>query len=385
MPRSESAEIASTQSGPHPAPHQAPDRISTLWHPVAAEASLGDAPLACELLGQPLVLWRDAQGGLHAWADRCPHRGARLSLGQVQGNTLQCPYHGWRFAAGRPAMPGSAVEGRCILIPAASDFVPPDSHACTVFEARRAHGLLWVRLALPEDVAAGTDGYWPEPPECVDAQDASGSADAAAGPSNTGWRRVVCGPYAVQTSPGRLIENFLDLSHFGFVHAGWLGDAAHAQVDSGTVHESPHGIVAEGCRAYQPRGFAEGGASPWVDYRYEVHAPFVASLLKRAGQPGGSENRVTLCVQPLQPAQSVAWFVMATRNDPSDDASLRAFQDTVFAQDRPVIESQPPLLPIGLGAGTSSSSPREVHGPADRMSAAYRRLLLRSGIRFGVC
>lgn len=383
MLHSKAAEIAPTPL----VPHQPSDRIGTLWHPVAAEASLGDAPLACELLGQPLVLWRDAQGGLHAWADRCPHRGARLSLGQVQGHALQCPYHGWRFAAG-PAAPGPsmhgrvvkgapvATEGRCVLIPAAPGFVPPDSHACTVFEARSAHGLLWVRLAAPAAVAAGTPAQWAEPPLCV---------DAAAGPSNTDWRRVVCGPYAVQTSPGRLVENFLDLSHFGFVHAGWLGDAAHAQVDSGTVHESPHGIVAEGCRAYQPRGFAEGGVSPWVDYRYEVHAPFVASLLKRAGQPGGSENRVTLCVQPLQPARSVAWFVMATRNDPSDDASLRAFQDTVFAQDRPVVESQPPLLPIGLHAGANSDVPHEVHGPADRMSAAYRRLLLRSGIRFGVC
>ena len=88
---------------------------------------------------------------------------------------------------------------------------------------------------------------------------------------------------------------------------------------------------------------------------------------------------------PWQPARSVAWFVMATRNDPSDDASLRAFQDTVFAQDRPVVESQPPLLPIGLHAGANSDVPHEVHGPADRMSAAYRRLLLRSGIRFGMC
>ena len=56
---------------------------TTLWHPVALASAVQPGPVAVTLLEQPLVLWRDADGRVQAWADRCPHRGARLSLGQV--------------------------------------------------------------------------------------------------------------------------------------------------------------------------------------------------------------------------------------------------------------------------------------------------------------
>eukprot|EP01032_Pedospumella_encystans_P034979 gene34979-39556_t len=52
-----------------------------------------------QLLDLPLALWRDIGGQAHAWEDRCPHRGTRLSLGTQQGDTLRCAYHGWRFGA----------------------------------------------------------------------------------------------------------------------------------------------------------------------------------------------------------------------------------------------------------------------------------------------
>ena len=72
---------------------------------------------------------------------------------------------------------------------------------------------------------------------------------------------------------------------------------------------------------------------------------------------------------------------MATLGDLSDDEELRAFQDAVFAQDRPIVESQiPKTLPIGKDGAIA-----EVHGPADRMSSAYRRYLARLGVLLGVC
>ncbi|WP_152543643.1 Rieske (2Fe-2S) protein, partial [Methylibium sp. T29] len=50
------------------------------WHPVATATDLGAGPLAATLFGAELVLWRDEAGTPHALADRCPHRGTRLSL-----------------------------------------------------------------------------------------------------------------------------------------------------------------------------------------------------------------------------------------------------------------------------------------------------------------
>ena len=57
----------------------------SLWHPVALSHAVGSQPQGASLLGEDLVLWRDAAGAAHAWADQCPHRGARLSLGRVAG------------------------------------------------------------------------------------------------------------------------------------------------------------------------------------------------------------------------------------------------------------------------------------------------------------
>src|ERR1700704_6933341 len=55
----------------------------TLWHPVAALDELGAALLAVRLLERDVLLWRDGANDVHAWADRCPHRGTRLSLGRI--------------------------------------------------------------------------------------------------------------------------------------------------------------------------------------------------------------------------------------------------------------------------------------------------------------
>lgn len=70
------------------------------WQPVSLSSELvGDVPKPVRILGEDLVLFRDAAGhpsliGLH-----CPHRGADLSYGRVEENGLRCVYHGWLFGA----------------------------------------------------------------------------------------------------------------------------------------------------------------------------------------------------------------------------------------------------------------------------------------------
>ncbi|MBO0715081.1 MAG: Rieske 2Fe-2S domain-containing protein, partial [Acidimicrobiales bacterium] len=67
------------------------------WYAVGFSADLGDAPLSRTVLGQPVVLWRDAKGVPAAAIDRCPHRDARLSQGWTCEGLIVCPYHGWQF------------------------------------------------------------------------------------------------------------------------------------------------------------------------------------------------------------------------------------------------------------------------------------------------
>lgn len=332
-----------------------------LWHPVIASHQLREAPVARVLLGQALVLWREhAHDGdrVHAWADQCPHRGAQLSLGRVliglHGARLECPYHGWQFGH----------TGQCQHIPAAPDFTQPTGHVATVFEARERFGLVWVRLQVPETSRGALD----EPPAFAPGDDAA-------------WRRVVCGPYELSTSAPRLVENFLDLSHFGFVHEGWLGERSHAQVEIGRVEEGADALVVTGARAWQPRAYAGADEGAWIDYRYDVPHPFAAVLRKDATEGDPVSNAIALFIRPNSDTACTAWFVMATQGDASSDQALIDFQDTVFAQDRPVVESQTPrTLPIGRTAPIT-----EVHGPADRVSSAYRRYLNRLGIALGTC
>jgi phenylpropionate dioxygenase-like ring-hydroxylating dioxygenase large terminal subunit len=324
-----------------------------LWHPVALADEIAQAPRAVQLLGEGLVLWRDAAGAVQAWTDRCPHRGAQLSLGRVVpcdgGSALECPYHGWRFAAG----------GRSVHVPALPDFVPPPTHRATVHAAREAHGLVWVRLE-------GEGGELP----------------AFAAEHDARLRKIGCGPYDVETSAPRLVENFLDMAHFGFVHEGWLGARDMTAIDDYRVEATPHGLLATGCKAWQPQSTVHSTAPAQVEYRYEVTAPFAAVLTKvpDAASVGieGYQESIALFICPLEAERSRVWFRMATADFERDDAQLRAFQDTIFLQDKPVLESQRPRsLPLDLRA--------ELHTAADKASSFYRRHLRARGITFGVC
>ena len=67
---------------------------------------------AIKLLGQNLVLFKDALGDWGLLDRDCAHRGADLSFGRLealtQGGGLRCPFHGWKFAP----------DGRCLETPA---------------------------------------------------------------------------------------------------------------------------------------------------------------------------------------------------------------------------------------------------------------------------
>ena len=68
--------------------------IRNLWYPVAPSWQVRNAPVGITRLGEQIVLWRGADGQVHALEDRCPHRGARLSLGWNLGDRIACWYHG---------------------------------------------------------------------------------------------------------------------------------------------------------------------------------------------------------------------------------------------------------------------------------------------------
>jgi phenylpropionate dioxygenase-like ring-hydroxylating dioxygenase large terminal subunit len=83
-----------------------------------------------------LALWRDADGNVQAWENRCPHRGTRLTLGRIIDGKLSCAYHGWEFAAN---------GGRCSTIPAHPAGPAPKNLCVATYSAHEAAGMVWVR------------------------------------------------------------------------------------------------------------------------------------------------------------------------------------------------------------------------------------------------
>lgn len=89
-----------------------------LWHPVCTSVQVkANKPFARMIAGERIVLWRDTKGKVHCVEDYCPHRGAKLSLGEIHEDHLACRYHGVTVdGTGTivrvPAMPECALEGR---------------------------------------------------------------------------------------------------------------------------------------------------------------------------------------------------------------------------------------------------------------------------------
>ncbi len=323
----------------------------SFWHPVAKAADVAHSPRAAQLLGHDLVLWRDGAGVCHAWSKRCPHRGADLSMGCVvqRGgeSVLQCGYHGWRFGA----------SGQCVQVPAQPSWQPSVQHRAHVYAAREFAGMVWVcGAAQPTAFAA-----WPEV-------------------SDAGLTQAISGPYDVPTSAPRLVENFLDMTHFGFIHQGYLGDAEHTELAAYEVLEGESGVVVPDCSVWQPQAFESGDAArgQWVRYRYEVSAPYTARLDK-LGSGSADEAAKLIIVMlncPLNAEQTRTWFWIAAKGLNQTPEQMAGFQDTIFAQDAPIVMSQrPKRLPLTQG---------ELHGPLDRVSAAYRRYLHRLGVKTGI-
>ena len=88
--------------------------LRNFWYPVSRSEDLGSKPVGLKCLGEDIVLWRDSMRQPHLFSDYCAHRAARLSLGQVHGDILQCWYHGIQYDK----------TGQCCLIPVEGEDSP---------------------------------------------------------------------------------------------------------------------------------------------------------------------------------------------------------------------------------------------------------------------
>jgi phenylpropionate dioxygenase-like ring-hydroxylating dioxygenase large terminal subunit len=310
------------------------------WHVVARAADLApNSVSAFRLLGTDLVIWKGVEG-IQVWDDLCIHRGAKLSGGKVANGCLQCPYHGWTYDE----------TGACVRIPAHPGQKAPARSRVGTHPVKVVHGHVWTSLGEPErDV--------PTFPEWSDAA----------------YRNIPCGPYRFHALGPRVIENFLDVGHFPFVHAGYLGDPGHTEIDDYQAEITSEGVISRDIPIWQPDPDGTGNAAK-VLYTYEAQRALTARFTKAQGEKRFS---MVFFVTPVDEAHSTAWGIMAMNYSFDVPAEkIVTFQNEVTEQDRPIVESQrPELLPLDLQA--------ELHLRSDRTAIAYRKWLRQLGLVYG--
>jgi len=310
------------------------------WHPIARSSDVPEASiLPAKLLGEEVVVWR-IHGEVRVWQDLCVHRGTKLSLGHIEGDLLECAYHGWTYNG----------YGECVRIPAHPEQRPPPKARVRTYHSRERYGLVWACLGTPSREVP-TFEEWEDP----------------------SFRKIPCGPYRYHASAPRAVENFLDVAHLPFVHSGILGEKAHAEIQEFEVEQGEEGIIARNVRIWQPDPDGTGIGKD-VNYTYKVMRPLTMYLSKDT-----TEGRFSIfaAVCPTTEFESVAWFWIAmnyAHDLPEED--IVKLQDRITGQDVPVVESQrPERLPLDLQA--------ELHLRSDRIAVAYRKWLGKLGLTFG--
>jgi phenylpropionate dioxygenase-like ring-hydroxylating dioxygenase large terminal subunit len=257
---------------------------------------------------------------------------------------------------------GQALRRRTTLLgePVALDRETGGAPAATDGEGRRLpvvsrHGHLWTTLGEP--------GALFDIPEARE----------------PGRRFVPCGRVTIRASGLRVVENFLDMAHFPFVHPGILGDEAEPEVKPYRVEivASTDEVWATECVFHQPRAALSASGGVEAAYRYRVPSPFVAMLYKTCPARPDALDVVGIFLQPRHETLTDVFPFYYVFDEENGDAEIAEFQQMIFLQDKSIVENQiPPTLPLDVGA--------EIPTRADASSVAYRRWLKAKGLTFGV-
>jgi phenylpropionate dioxygenase-like ring-hydroxylating dioxygenase large terminal subunit len=382
-------------------------------------------------------------GEVSAFPARCPHRLVPLAAGTVVDGTLQCPYHGWRFDAdGRCAeIPSLGADGtpppradlrvpwaveerggwvwlapeptaeprppRSSAEPVGEPAPAPASPAGPVFgnldpslehawhpvarttELReggwlqvRLLGRSWMLHRGPDGVGADPPAWgvrehfgviWLAPAEPYDVPlEVPEAADRRFVP---GWLP----PDRSSGPAGPLADNFLDVAHFPFVHAGTFGAEDEKEVPAYDVVPDAGGFTSvqeQWCDNPQDPGVATG-ERPLRQRRratYVYRAPFQLRLRLEFPETG-AVTTILFLLQPedVDSTRIYTCLLLAAGTglplpSPETVAAEVAFERRVLAED---LDLQAEMLSTGLPLVLRD----ELHVRADRLGVALRRSL----------
>lgn len=163
------------------------DVVAEGWYWLLASQELKPRQVkAVNILGEELAVFRGKDGRVAALDAYCPHMGAHLAEGRVEGNELRCFFHNWRFDP----------SGQCTDIPYLA--VQLQKRIQTrAWRVEERNGLIWTWIGNDDNA-----GAVPEVPELAGIK-----YDCTAG-----------GRFVKHCHPNVVMVNAIDEQHFHTVH-----------------------------------------------------------------------------------------------------------------------------------------------------------------------
>lgn len=291
--------------------------VRNAWYAAGWSEEFGQALLERTICGTELLFFRRPDGALTALDGTCPHRSYPLARGRLQGDVVECGYHGIAFDS----------SGRCVRIPGSDRVQPAMRVAC--HPVVEQGGLVWV---------------WTGEPAAADA-----SLIAERWLADPQWASVH-GTKHIHCRAQLLIENLLDLSHETFLHAGSIGEPGVAESPIATTADERHVSAKRVIRNVPPAPlFRKAGLTGNIDrgQNAEFWAPGLCLTLASATPLAGNlpvfRWTVIHCVTP-ETATSTHYFWAVARNymldDPAVSETWRHGADSVFDQDVDALNAQ---------------------------------------------
>jgi len=313
---------------------------------------------------QPMVAWRSADGEVGVFDARCAHKRFPMWDGKIlEGDILQCPYHGFAYD----------LTGRCVDIPALRDRGDrlPSRARLYKYPSVEQGGIVWV---WPGDPDLSTE-HGPPPTSEIASED---------------WETGNTDPMPVAACARLLIENLLDLTHFYPLHSGNIGSRADAEVAIEIERTVENGIPV--IATYRPR--KDFTFPPMTRDRFGVEVgdqlqthrmvgPAMFHVIIAVAPPGGlgtDQERSFVLYQTITPVdeENVVWRRSINTRKGSRWAKdpTRSLLDvlvetapTVVGEDRWALEEQQTMFAYADG------SFQEVHIKSDGPMMMGRRLL----------
>lgn len=304
------------------------------WYMAAWASEIGDAPLGRTICNEPIVLFRDRSSGqVSALLDRCCHRGAPLSMGEVTDKGLCCGYHGVVFNG----------CGACVHVPGQDKI--PSKMQVRHFAVEERDAIVWVWIgdaALADPAKILPYPYHNQPEK---------------------WP-FKSHMYHVKADYRLLLENLMDLTHLAFVHKSTIGGNPQAHVQAKmTVTPKDTGLhfirwlpgSTPPATYVKAVGF-KGPVDRWMDFEFVAPGSVVQwtgaldvgrGAEENRDQEGGFSLRILHCLTP-ETDNSCFYFWSAAngyrQDDPSATEQLFDQVHTAFQEDKRMIEAQQNIL-----------------------------------------